>query len=874
MVVKRNTNYARQQSVPWGTLPVFFAAVFFLLLFKSCEKDEFIHPVIHTGEVTGITSEGARFHGRIIMHSDVEVLDHGFVWGRSPTPAIGNAYTMSMGEAVAADFTMDVHSNLRENRTYYVRAFARNESFTWYGREVSFFSLGSRAPVIYEVSPLSGTWGDTLTMKGRYFSYKGEENNVFLGTRCELTFSSDSLLKFIVPHELDTVKAHVKLVIAGNEVQHEEAFVLDPPVIHNYSPQEGTFGTKVTISGKNFHEHYTTVFLDDHEAELVECSDTLITFTVPTGVPGGNKELRVEVLTRMAVADDEFLNKSPAITSMYPTEGTWRDTISITGNHLVIDGFETAVAFDNHNAEIIHAEAEILKVLVPDDLNDKYSWVKITTNNQTDTYDQFYTLLPPEVHHFTPEEAWFGQMIDIQGKHFHPDRNRNQVYFGSVSAFISSSTANRLLVNVPMGLDQINSTITVRSGQQETYSEESFHLKEHVLDSLSWGYGSRMDWIRINGQGLTSNTDVLRVRLGETAATIQSAGLNFVRFRPQFGSPHGYNPVIVEVLGRPVESPEMFFLYEPFEAKSNIPYGGVSPPVKFNVNDRIYIGGSSWQHTVGSNNFWEYDPQTDTWNQRANLPVSARYDDLSFALNDLGYLLVEEQLFRYDPSADSWTEQSSFPGFAGKAMSVFTINGFAYVGCGWGINENDNAESSQELWRYDPQTDSWLQRADHPFEPHWGSNGVVNGTGFAIQGKGYMGLGSTTILWEYDPVLDQWEEKINLQNQMPNASRRGMSALVTDEHGTRVYLSGGRHSGGSGPYRDMHVYDVEKGTVHQLIWIPSLGTGQSGRASHFSIPYQGKGFIGGGVIWHGTRDDMYLFDPANLPPGYRESDTR
>lgn len=863
MVVYRKNFGKKRMEVPLGLWQVLFCAVFVMLFLKACEKEEFVHPVIHTGEVTGITPEGARFHGRIIMHSDVKIHDHGFVWGKTKNPEIGKTFTISEGEPTSSDFSLDVHTTLEENQTYYVRAFAQNESYTWYGREVSFVSLGSKAPVILEVTPLAGTWGDTLTLKGRYFSFDEDENNVFLGPLCELTYSSDSLLKFIVPFALDTVQAYVRLSIVGNEVQYEEPFILNPPVIHDFDPQEGSFQTKVTVLGENFHENYTTVFLDDEEVDQFEVSDTLITFLVPTGMQAGNKELRVDVLTQSTVADNEFLYRSPVITSMHPAEATWRDTISITGTDLVLDGHQTYVVFGIHNAEIINEDPEMLQVLVPDDLNDKYSWVKITTNEQTDTHNEYFTLLPPEVHHFIPEEAWFGQLIDIHGEYFHPVRERNQVRFGGISANISSSTRNLLRVQVPMGLDQINSTITVISGQQETSSEESFHLKEHEVDGLNILYGSRMDQVRISGQGFTNNTDVLTVRVGETESMIQSAGINHIWFRPRFGSPHGLNPVIVEVLGRAVESPEMFFLYEPFERTSDIPYGGASPPVHFNINDRIYLGGGKGPQGYGSKDFWEYDPYNDIWTQRADLPEYARRDDLSFALNGHGYLLVDKQLFRYDTDADNWTEMSPFPGFAAWGKSGFVLNGFAYVGCGQGRNENNMLQATNEFWRYDPQTDSWLQRADHPFNPQSGWNGVIDGVGFTIQGKGYIGLGVTGILWEYDPDADYWQVKINLHGHIPFPTRRGMSALVVDESGSKVYLSGGRlyHSGTT--YSDMYVWDIHNNTVDEIIMLPI------GRAFHYSIPFQGKGFIGGGDSWNFFRDDLNLFDPERLPPAKR-----
>ncbi|MBK7084510.1 MAG: hypothetical protein IPH53_07515 [Flavobacteriales bacterium] len=86
-------------------------------------------------------------------------------------------------------------------------------------------------------------------------------------------------------------------------------------------------------------------------------------------------------------------------------------------------------------------------------------------------------------------------------------------------------------------------------------------------------------------------------------------------------------------------------------------------------------------HATWLNDWWEYDPTTGTWTQRANLPGQGRAACGSFVIDDEVYVTVGSrdvtsttatflmELYKYSPTTDTWTVLAPFPA-AGSVRSV------------------------------------------------------------------------------------------------------------------------------------------------------------------------------------------------------------
>ena len=156
--------------------------------------------------------------------------------------------------------------------------------------------------------------------------------------------------------------------------------------------------------------------------------------------------------------------------------------------------------------------------------------------------------------------------------------------------------------------------------------------------------------------------------------------------------------------------------------KANFPGGTRSAATSFTIGNKAYVGTG----TDGNNylsDFWEYEPFSDTWTQKANFPGYEREEAVGFGIGNKGYMgtgqtfvvgpnssftTTYNDFYEYDPSTDTWLQKDSLPG-APRAYAVATVVGNkAYVGLG---GNDDQTLSFTDFYEYDPATDNWTPKA-------------------------------------------------------------------------------------------------------------------------------------------------------------------
>lgn len=216
-----------------------------------------------------------------------------------------------------------------------------------------------------------------------------------------------------------------------------------------------------------------------------------------------------------------------------------------------------------------------------------------------------------------------------------------------------------------------------------------------------------------------------------------------------------------------------------------------------------YNGGSC------PTDLWEYDPSLNYWIPKANLPADGRYTAIGFSIGNFGYigqgqnnnlLGYYKDFWQYDPSTDHWTQKRDFPEVQ-RMGTAFSINTKGYVGIG-----NISSCYATVFYEYDPALDVWTSLADFP--PGLRTSAIS----FSIQGKGYVGTGldlhgpghGTNDLWKYDPQTNSWSQKADF----PGGSRYWAAAFVI---GNLAYLGTGSNLSGSGSahMRDFWAYNPD-----------------------------------------------------------------
>jgi N-acetylneuraminic acid mutarotase len=173
------------------------------------------------------------------------------------------------------------------------------------------------------------------------------------------------------------------------------------------------------------------------------------------------------------------------------------------------------------------------------------------------------------------------------------------------------------------------------------------------------------------------------------------------------------------------------------------------------VGGKIYaIGGAVDLWGAPLSTVEEYDPATDTWTRKADMPT-ARLCVSTSAVNGKIYAIggsagggqwyqglttVEE----YDPATDTWTTKADMP--TGRTyFSTCAMNGKIYAIGGVKSGDVDNLSSVEE---YDPPTDTWTRKADMPTAKSRLATSEVDGRIYAI--GGWAGGGVTSTVEEYD----------------------------------------------------------------------------------------------------------------------------
>jgi DNA-binding transcriptional regulator of glucitol operon len=190
----------------------------------------------------------------------------------------------------------------------------------------------------------------------------------------------------------------------------------------------------------------------------------------------------------------------------------------------------------------------------------------------------------------------------------------------------------------------------------------------------------------------------------------------------------------------------------------------------FSIGAKGYMGtGYNWNggNYLALNDFWEYDPVTNIWTQKADIGTTGRFYSVSFSIANKGYIGTGMSLanylkdfWEYDPTVNTWTQKANFGGLK-KALAVAFSNGnTGYIGTG--TNYSTYPFGKIDFWGYNPSTNVWTQKAN------FAGTARTEACAFWICPFGYLGSGTTEIgvgtvadFWKYDIANNTWTQVAN-----------------------------------------------------------------------------------------------------------------
>ncbi|OGS75941.1 MAG: hypothetical protein A3D31_19345 [Candidatus Fluviicola riflensis] len=241
------------------------------------------------------------------------------------------------------------------------------------------------------------------------------------------------------------------------------------------------------------------------------------------------------------------------------------------------------------------------------------------------------------------------------------------------------------------------------------------------------------------------------------------------------------------------------------------------------------------------------------WETKTSVPAWGRDDACAFSLLGKGYIVTGNQggfvtsneLWSYDPVTNSWTQKTPFPGTPRQYAGSFVMNNEAYIIMGIA----ENGTTLNDCWKYTAETDTWTQLADFPGTGRWSM------FSFSTLLYGYVGTGAIpgallNDCWRYDPNADTW---IELESFPGGTVRETVSFSI----GERGYVGlGFQAANGTQLTAAFHQWSD---LTNQWTALPDFPGGPRSYATAVANAHQG--FVGTGQNAAGDfQNDCFVFD--------------
>ena len=144
--------------------------------------------------------------------------------------------------------------------------------------------------------------------------------------------------------------------------------------------------------------------------------------------------------------------------------------------------------------------------------------------------------------------------------------------------------------------------------------------------------------------------------------------------------------------------------------KDDLPGPSRHHPYYFGVDGIAYVGFGHGNSVDGMlsifNDFYKFDPETDEWTRLNDFPGEGRVAGTQFDYNGKGYILSgdgdnhsfmeEGEFWEYEPQSDTWTQLLSHPGSSRWAPGTFVIDNYVYFMCG-----ESNIQLEYDMMRFE-----------------------------------------------------------------------------------------------------------------------------------------------------------------------------
>lgn len=205
-----------------------------------------------------------------------------------------------------------------------------------------------------------------------------------------------------------------------------------------------------------------------------------------------------------------------------------------------------------------------------------------------------------------------------------------------------------------------------------------------------------------------------------------------------------------------------FAQLSPNEWEYAAPFGGGKRDdgSAFSANGFGYFGCGIDEYYQLRNDFWRFEPNSNSWSEIDSLPGLPRQYASIFEIEERVFLVggvtadgVSNEVYEFDGNTETWKKLDNAP-FAGVAAAA----AFVYRDKGYLVGGRNDSIKINEFWEFDSKSAKWNRMPTPPFEPKDEMSAFSLGNkGFVLLGR-TQGNSKTSNVYFFDFIYQIWHE--------------------------------------------------------------------------------------------------------------------
>ncbi len=651
------------------------------LIYNGCKKDdplpelgpvkETITPDIETLSATTYQDGGATFFGKV-NKVPANARTYGFIIARDSLFTKNPQYYTVYNPISVGEFKTDINYGIQKDSLYYLTTYLLTETGFKIFNVKKFVSSGAKQIKIDSIYPSKALIGDTLTLKGKYFT--GRSLSVKFGDRPGgLVSMNDSLIRITVPADIRSFNPLITLTDGAKIDTISKVFSLYTPRIDEYTTL-GTFRDTVVIKGDYFSRFLNgnQVSFGSTVAKVVSYSRRELKVIVPDDIEFSKTLISLKAQVQVVNTTVPFVIRKPELI-VVPQSGYVNDLVVVEGKnfHPVLN--KNLLSFEGNGAVLNSGNTTKLSFNIPNGPYPKRS-ARIV-----------YKMLDYEIVcpvRFQVLNKWI--MVSDQVP-FSGYTNSGAFTINGISYVIASSK------------DVFDAKKYVWKFNPEDFSWEK--------SEIPFAFNSAQVTVAGNKAYLYCQADLNNFWEYDPASNHWTKKATYMAGMRQSGVIVSVGQYIYFGMGR---APQPFGNFLPnsnfyrysiatdsWEKETDYPteFGNGERvfPCAFAVDEKFYFGCGATN--TGMFQFHSYNPATKTWAKLADFP-DARLYATSFVYQNQGYIAkgltvqgaLTADVYKYDIAANKWIKMPDNIGTPAidrggiERGYSFVNNGKAYVG--------------------------------------------------------------------------------------------------------------------------------------------------------------------------------------------------